>query len=99
MRFDIHAMARGNTPYVMDVQSEFTAHLETRMVIPIMPEGKVPNRIAALHPVFDVLGVPHVLVTHMMTSMVRRDLGRVIESLAEKRDEVTRALDLLFTGF
>jgi toxin CcdB len=99
MRFDIYATARGNTPYVMDVQSQFTEHPETRTVIPIMPEGKVPNRIAALHPLSDVLGVPHILVTHMVTSMVRRDLGRVIESFSEKRDEITRALDLLFTGF
>jgi toxin CcdB len=99
MRFDIHAMARGNTPYVMDVQSEFTSHLETRVVIPVMPESKVPGRIATLHPLVDIGGVPHVLVTHMMTSISRRDLGRVVEAVAERRDEITRALGLLFTGF
>jgi toxin CcdB len=99
MRFDIHAMARGNMPYVMDVQSEFTSHLETRVVIPVMPESKVPGQIAILHPLVDIGGVPHVLVTHMMTSISRRDLGRVVEAVAERRDEITRALGLLFTGF
>jgi hypothetical protein len=35
----------------------------------------------------------------MMTSISRRDLGRVVEAVAERRDEITRALGLLFTGF
>jgi len=99
MRFDVHVMARGSTPYVVDVQSEFTSNLGIRMVIPLVPQGKFPDRIAELHPLIDVGDMPHVLVTHLMTSVLRRDLGRVVESLAERRDDITRALDLLFTGF
>jgi len=64
MRFDVYAMPRGGTPYVVDVQSDFLSHLESRMVIPILLEGKVEARIASLHPVCEIGGHQHVLVTN-----------------------------------
>jgi toxin CcdB len=92
-------MARGATPYVVDVQSDFLAHLESRLVIPILMQVKVQERIEGLHLVVDIAGDLHVLVTHQLTSILKRDLERPVASLAAHHDEITRALDILFTGF
>jgi toxin CcdB len=99
MRFDVYAIPRGAVPYVVDVQSDFLSHLASRMIIPIIPADDLPKRIADLHPVLDINGGRHVLVTHQLTSISKRDLKNPVASLAQHRDEITRALDLLFTGF
>jgi toxin CcdB len=99
MRFDVYALPRGSTPYVVDVQSEFLSHLDSRMVIPILPKGKVQHSIAGLHPPVEIGGDMHVLVTHQLTSILKRDLKHPIASLADHREDITRALDILLTGF
>jgi len=99
MRFDVYALPRGTTPYVVDVQSEFLSHLDSRMVIPILPKANVQQSIAGLHPLVEIGGDRHVLVTHQLTSILKRDLKHPVASLAEHRDEITRALDILLTGF
>jgi toxin CcdB len=99
MRFDVYKLARGAIPYVVDVQSDFMSALESRMVIPVLPAGKVKKRVPDLQPVVEIAGTPHVLMTYEMSSVLRKELGRSFMSLIAYRDEITRALDLLFTGF
>jgi toxin CcdB len=99
MRFDVYAMPRGVAPYVVDVQAGFLSHLASRMVIPIVTEAKMPQRVNYLHPVLGINGDRHVLVTHQLTSILKHDLKRPIASLSAYQDEITRALELLFTGF
>jgi hypothetical protein len=40
-----------------------------------------------------------VLMTQELASIQKRYLQRPIASLADHRDDITRALDMLFTGF
>jgi toxin CcdB len=99
MRFDVYAIPRGAVPYVVDVQSDFLSYLASRMIIPIIPAENLPKRIADLHPLLHINGDRHVLVTHQLTSISKRDLKIPVASLEKHRDEITRALDILFTGF
>jgi toxin CcdB len=98
-RFDLYRRPRGAPGYLLDVQSGFLDHFQTRVVIPLLPPAAVPAPIRDLHLRVEVGGEPFVLATHLLGAIPRRELGRPIGSLAAERDAITRALDLLFTGF
>ena len=98
-RFDVHPMPGGGKGYVVDVQADLLSHLSTRVVVPLLPEAAVSRPISELNPVYDMRGVRHVLVTQALASIPGRELKRPISGLAEHRDSITRALDILLTGF
>ena len=97
-RFDVYPVAASNG-YVVDVQADLLSHLSTRIAVPLLPESKAPKPITELNPVFDIAGEPHVLVTQALASVPKRELKRAAWSLAQHQEQVTRALDLLLTGY
>jgi toxin CcdB len=103
-RFDTYRVARRNPralhpeTLLVDVQSEHLDHLETRVVVPLRLRSEV-KPLDDLHPVLQVEGSAYVLVTHSLGSARRTELGRPITNLAEYRDQIVRALDILLTGF
>ena len=98
-RFDVHPMPGGGEGYVVDVQADLLSHLSTRIVVPLLSEAATPRPISELNPVVEVHGVRHVLVTQALASVPGRELKRPVFGLAEHRDSVTRALDILLIGF
>jgi toxin CcdB len=100
MRFDVYELpAGGAAGYIVDVQSDFLAEMKTRMVIPLLPEERHGRLLKDLHPVFEIGGERLVLVTHELASIQKRQLKHPVTTLAQHRDEITHALDILFTGF
>jgi toxin CcdB len=100
MRFDVHKMPPGGAPgFLVDVQSDLLSDLPTRMVIPLLSEPRFRIAVKELNPRFEVLGDPFILVTQELASIQKRLLLRPVASLSAHWDEITRALDLLFTGF
>jgi len=97
-RFDLYRPT-GSTVWLIDVQADFLDHLRTRVVVPLLPPDEVPTRIADLHPAFEVEGQRLLMATQLMAAVPRRELGRPIANLAGHRDDITRALDMLLTGF
>lgn len=97
-RFDLHR-PRGGPALVVDVQSDFLDNLRTRVVVPLVPPGEVPRPVRDLHPVFAIDGMPCLLATQFLAAIPSRDLGRAVGTLKAERDAITRALDLLLTGF
>lgn len=99
-QFDVHRLRprRGATDaiLVVNLQSDFV-RLGTRVVAPLVA--------ASGRPLFGRLAVPMVfedaayrLSVGEMIVWERRDLGPTIGSVADHRDAIVRALDLLFTG-
>jgi len=100
MRFDVYELpAGGAAGYLVDVQSDFLAEMKTRMVIPLLLQASHARFLKDLHPVFEIAGERFVLVTHELASIPKRELKHPIASLEKHRDEITRAMDILFTGF
>ncbi|NGM23160.1 plasmid maintenance protein CcdB [Roseomonas stagni] len=97
-RFDLYR-PKGSAAWLLDVQADFLDHLRTRVVVPLLPPDGVPARITDLHPAFEVEGQRLLMATQLMAAVPRRDLGRPVGNLAPHRDDITRALDLLLTGF
>ncbi len=100
-RFDLYRMpGKGRDGFVVDVQADLLDQLATRVVVPLVPLGDAPPPIRDLNPVLEVEGRPHVLLTQALASVPLRELPRpVVGSVEDHRDDITRALDLLLTGF
>ncbi len=94
-RFDIY---RVRSRLVLDVQSELTEGLPTRIAVPLLPRAHAAIA-TELNPIFIIDGVEFALMVELLAAIPRRELGVPYASLAADRDAITRALDLLFTGF
>ena len=103
VQFDVYRNAnpatRARVPYLLDVQSDLLDTLATRVVVPLCkPEvlrGKLAER---LNPVFEVEGRRMVLLTPELAGVSRKALGEKIANLANRRDSIIAALDLVITG-
>lgn len=98
-RFDLHRAPGGRAGYLLAVQSDLLDHLQTRVVVPLLPPGSVPPAMPDLHPRLDVQGETFILATQLLGAIPRRELGPAIGNLAAEHDTIIRALDLLLTGF
>jgi toxin CcdB len=103
-RFDVYANpgrhATG-TPYLLDVQSNLLADLDSRMVIPLrslkhFPDVKLPTRLT---PLLAIGGEDFLLETPKMAAVPRRVLTSPVTSLADQQARITAALDFLFQGY
>jgi len=102
-QFDVyrnaHPATRARVPYLLDVQSDLLDALATRVVVPLCkPEvlrGKLAER---LNPMFEVEGRKMVLLTPELAGVSRKALGEQIANLANRRDSIIAALDLVITG-
>jgi toxin CcdB len=102
-QFDVyrnaHPATRARVPYLLDVQSDLLETLAIPVVVPLCrPEvlrGKVAER---LNPVFEVEGRKMVLLTPELAGVSRKALGEQIANLANRRDSIIAALDLVITG-
>jgi toxin CcdB len=93
-RFDVY---RGAGAYLLDCQSDYLSSLETRFVVPLLPEDMVP-RVHRLNPVFDVEGERLVMATQLASPFSARQLRERVTSLAHHHDTILNAFDMLLTG-
>jgi toxin CcdB len=105
--FDLHRLAEiEGGGLVVDVQSDLIDVLDTRVVVPLLPIGGAPKRAARLNP---VLALPAsafsgpdgsvALFPQFIAAVPRGALGPPVGSLADERDRIRDALDMLFLGF
>lgn len=97
-RFCVYPSPEGNG-YLIDVQANALAHLNTRMAVPLFPLAVAPKPAKTLNPLFDINGETYSMVTQYMAAMPVRSLKNVIFSVENRRDDIVAALDLLFQGF
>ena len=95
-RFSVHLNPNGG--YLLDVQADLMRHLNTRVVVPLMPLDQAPKPATRLNPLFMIDGVEHSMVTQFMAAVPAADLGRIVMDVADRRDDIVNALDLLLQG-
>lgn len=100
MRFDVHRVKGSDAMLALNVQSEFHDHLDTRVMVPLVPLAATRARpVERLQPVFTVAGRPYILITPAIASIPVSDLGDRVASLADQHSVIVDALDFLFQGF
>lgn len=97
-RFDVHRRER-KPGYLLDCQADTLDELETRLAVPMVPVIRGMERASRLHPVFEIDGAPHVMVTHLAGAVPVLALGRPVTSLSSQHDTIMGALDMLLTGY
>lgn len=97
-KFDIHEYRSGDG-YLLDVQADLLDHLNTRVVVPLLPKTHAPQPAARLNPVFEVGGVPYVMATQFLAAVPKSELGTKVANIEPSFTEITTALDMVFQGF
>ncbi|MEW6611637.1 MAG: CcdB family protein [Pseudomonadota bacterium] len=101
-QFDVHRnpnpATRAVVPYLLNVQSDLLDRLATRVVVPLVRAAELEQAAAQLNPCFEIEGQAVVMSTPELAGVPQRALGERVLSLQHRRDEITAALDLLFTG-
>jgi toxin CcdB len=97
-RFVVYTNPEGEG-YLLDVQADLLDHLNTRVVVPLLPIAAAPAPANTLNPVFQIEGEKVVMVTQFMAAIPAPILKLPVHNLADSRNDITAALDLLFQGF
>ncbi|WP_421791326.1 CcdB family protein [Hyphobacterium sp.] len=100
-RFDVYRLGTSKVPLVVDVQANLLDDLASRVVIPLRPSGDAATEaISRLTPQIEVEGEAYVLMTADIAALPVIRLGEKVTNLGERSgDEISAALDFLFSGF
>jgi toxin CcdB len=97
-KFSVYPNLEGGG-YLIDVQADLMRHLNTRMVIPLLPLDVAPKPAKTLNPLFDISGTTHSMVTQYMTAVHVKALRDVIFTAESRRNDIVAAIDLVLHGF
>jgi len=101
-QFDVHQnpnpATREAIPFLIDIQSDFLSDLGTRIVAPLVRARIFGKPIKRLNIEIRVRGQLLVLSTAELAGIPRSELGPVVGSAREHRDQIVTAIDLLITG-
>jgi toxin CcdB len=97
-RFHIHRI-KGRDSLVMDLQADLLDAIETRIVAPVVPVGRIGAIFVKLSPRVEIDGKPHYILIPSMASVSKRLLGESVLDMSHRQDEITAATDFLFQGF
>jgi toxin CcdB len=83
---------------LLDCQSDTLSYLNTRLIVPLRRPADAPLPAHRLNPAFLIDETTYIMVTQFVAAMPARNLGRRIGDLADQRDAIIGALDVLITG-
>jgi toxin CcdB len=96
-QFDVHRLSPGGG-LVLDCQSDLLQQLNTRFVVPLIPEEDAPQPARRLNPTFVIDGESFVMVTQFAAAVHSNELGEAVASVRDQSFEVIGALDVLISG-
>ena len=97
-RFDVYKMVRDGG-YLLDVQTDLLSGLNSRIVAPLLPRADAPIPAQRLNPVFEVEKIEVIMVTQFLAAIPEIELKEIVGNLEESQNEISVALDMLFSGF
>ena len=83
---------------VVVLQSDLSADMQMRVVAPLIPASEISAATRGLNPGVMIGETMYRIKPELMAAVPLAELTRPVTSIAPQRDEITRALDLLFTG-
>ena len=96
-RFHVYTNAEGGG-LLLDVQANLLSHLNTCVVVPLLPVPAAPMPAKVLNPVFEIGGTSYVMTTQFMAAVPRRLMGSEVCHLQADASTIISALDCLFQG-
>ncbi|HWK50138.1 MAG TPA: CcdB family protein [Steroidobacter sp.] len=91
--------SKATYPLLVDAQADLLDDLQTRLVIPLTKVAALTKKpIARLTPSIEIGGEQYLLMTPQLAGIARSELGPTVGNVADQRDMIVSALDLLITG-
>lgn len=84
---------------MLDCQADLLSSLNTRFVVPLLPEAEAPRPADRLNPVFYFAGASYVMAPQFAATIPVGELTDLIGSLKREEFAVSNALDMLLTGY
>ena len=97
-RFDVYKMATARG-FLLDVQTDLLSGLNTRVVVPLLPLADAPIPAQRLNPVLEIDNLEVFMATHFLAAVPESELKEVVGNLEGSQNEISVALDMLFSGF
>ncbi|MBL3569985.1 plasmid maintenance protein CcdB [Rhodovulum sp. BSW8] len=94
-QFDVFRLAGG--PLVVDLQTDLIGIEASRLVAPLREEGRYAA-FPGLTPRVEVAGTAYIVRVQELAAVPGAELRDRVGSLAEARDALKRALDILIDG-
>ena len=98
-KYDVYRDPRGTENLLLNVQSDIFDRLDTRLAIPLLPEHPQRTALKRLNPIFAIGGRRYVAFTQLMLAVPAIALKEPLANVADRRDEITAAMDFLYQGF
>jgi toxin CcdB len=102
-RFDVYANPassdRASIPYFLDVQSDFLAQMETRVVVPLYLASRFASPVRSLNPELKIGGKSVIMNTVEIGALPTAALRRPIINVASEQFIIQDALDTLFAAY
>ena len=101
-QFDIvenrHRAARDLYPFLVILQHDHATSMPSVVVAPVVHSSKNLVSRERFHVSLEIGGDRHVAIIEDLAAVPRSHIGQVAGSADSRRYEITRALDMLFTG-
>lgn len=102
-RFDVYrhpdAGLRVKTPYLLDIQNDYIAGMDTRVVLPIRTLKALPLPMRDLNPLLEINGAQAVLDAAAIAAVPASELRTPVANLRGQADVILNALDTLFGSY
>lgn len=98
VRSNLHRASRDRVPYLLELQSDLLADLDTRFVAPLVPAARFGPPASRLNPVLRIGSRNFVMDTALIAGIPANQLGDRVATLAERSAEILGALDFLVSG-
>lgn len=96
-QFDVFRLS--DQTMVVVLQSNIVDAFKSRLVAPLVPAQMAGRALRDLNPALEVSQQPYILMPQLAGAVPVAELVTHVGTVAHKRDDIIRALDLLFTGF
>ena len=97
-QFDVYRSPDSPVDYWLDCQNDVIDSFDTRFIVPLTPATSQKQPTYRLHPQFEIEGNVLVMATQLASAVPARLLQQKVTSLANRRDEIIAAFDMLLTG-
>ncbi len=102
-QFDVYANPSKTTrkayPFIVDIQSDITSDIATRIVVPLARKADFKNQqLRRLTPVIEYDGEKLLFLVPQIASIPTKVLKKPIGSLSHLRDDIVAALDFAIKG-
>jgi toxin CcdB len=97
-KYDVFPNPSGDG-FLLDVQTDLLSGLNTRVVVPLLPQSSAPIPAARLNPIFEMDGERVVMATQFLAAIPQHILKSSVGNLSNDSEKVTSAIDMLMQGF